>query len=393
MEEPGASRISFFPHKVGLSAYFIGGDSLLPPRRNLSSHSRYPSSFSPFFGYRPLPLIGQLGLFFYLFSLLSSASVQAEAETIGLETVPSVDQLRPLSDPVKIILSVLDSDGKPVQQGRLHIRLVAPAPGWLFSTDLPLVEGADLLEMDLPVSQGQAAWEYTFPIRGVYHLEVRTAGMERLFDIGIKENRVKLFYLGIFVVALFFFGFMAGRLFTSAGRISSGEVRLGFFLLAFGLMLLVGEVSSAEKKQDGLVAKLEVDPAVVGQPSQIRWRLAEGKGGKPVPARLTLTITHLEEGRRVFFLDRIPTNGEFKLRFHFTDGAPYRITSVTQVEGGKAIQGEREIAVAGIEPPPEAIFPSLFFFVAIIALGLVAGRISRRKDLLTFTQARTPSCE
>lgn len=214
MEEPGASRISFFPHKVGLSAYLIGGDSLLPPRRNLSSHSRYPSSFSPFPGYRPLPLIRQIGLFFYLLSLLSSASVWAEVRTIGLETVPSVDQLRPLSDPVKIILSILDSDGKPIQQGQLHIRLVAPAPGWPFSTDLPLVEGTGLLEMDLPVSQGQAAWEYTFPIRGVYRLEVRTAGMERLFEIGIKENRAKLFYLGIFAVALFFFGFMAGRLFT-----------------------------------------------------------------------------------------------------------------------------------------------------------------------------------
>lgn len=140
--------------------------------------------------------------------------MRAEVSTIGLKTVPSVDQLRPLSDPVKIILSILDSEGKPVRQGRLHIRLVAPAPGWLFSTDLSLVEGTDLLEMDLPVSQGQAAWEYTFPIRGVYRLEVGTAGIERLFEIGIKENRTKLFYLGIFAAALLSFGFMAGRLFT-----------------------------------------------------------------------------------------------------------------------------------------------------------------------------------
>ncbi len=319
--------------------------------------------------------------------------MRAEVGTIGLETVPSVDQLHPHSDPVRIILRLLDSDGRPVQQGKLHIRLLAPAPGWLFSTDLPLVEGTDLLEMDLPVSQGQAAWEYTFPIRGVYRLEVGTAG-ERVFEIGIKENRTRLFYLGIFFVALFSFGFVAGRLFTSAGRISRGEVRLGlFFLLAFGLMLLIGEVSSAEKKQDGLVAKLEVDPAQVGQPSQIRWRLADPKTGKPVPARLTLAITHLEEGKQVFVLDSIPTNGEFNFRFHFTDGSSYRVASVARVEGREPVQEEGTVTVTAREPPQGAILPSLFFFLTVIALGLAGGRISRRKDLLTFTRARTPSHE
>jgi len=155
---------------------------------------------------------------------------------------------------------------------------------------------------------------------------------------------------------------------------------LTIFLLLFALNIVpsFGAAGTGGKGEKEWSTRLEVDPAVVGQPSRIHWRLAEGKSGKRGPARLTLTITHLEEGRRVFFLDRIPTNGEFKLRFHFTDGAPYRITSVTQVEGGKAIQEEREIAVTGIEPPPEAIFPSLFFFLLVIALGLAAGRLSRR---------------
>ena len=81
------------------------------------------------------------------------------------------------------------------------------------------MEGTNLLEMNLPVSQGRVSWEYVFPIRGVYRLEVRMAGEgakegKRVFEIGIKEKRMKLFYLGSFVAALFFFGFMAGRLFT-----------------------------------------------------------------------------------------------------------------------------------------------------------------------------------
>ena len=83
---------------------------------------------------------------------------RAENGEIEIQTIPSLQQLRPHSDPVRIILRALDSDGRAVQQGKLHIRLIAPPPGWLFSTDLPLVEGTDLLEMDLPVSQGQAVW-------------------------------------------------------------------------------------------------------------------------------------------------------------------------------------------------------------------------------------------
>ena len=159
-------------------------------------------------------------------------------------------------------------------------------------------------------------------------------------------------------------------------------MRLGIFLLLFALNLLpsFGEGGTRGEGGNELLARLEVDPAQVGRPSQIRWRLSEPKSGNPVPARLTLTITHLEEGRQVFFLDNIPTDGDFSLWFHFTDGAPYRITSVAQVEGREPVREERIITVTGVEPPREAIFPALFFFLVVIALGLAAGRISRRRS-------------
>lgn len=166
-----------------------------------------------------------------------------------------------------------------------------------------------------------------------------------------------------------------------------------FLLLAFGLMslALVGAASDATTERSGPVARLELSPATVGQPSQIRWRLADPKTSKPVPARLTLTITHLEEGKQVFVLDSIPTTGNFILQFHFTDGSSYRVASVAQVDDREPIQEERTITATTKEPPQGAILPSLFFFLTVIALGLAAGRISRRKDLLTFTRARTPS--
>ncbi len=65
-----------------------------------------------------------------------------------------------------------DAVGKTLEGTRFHIRLYAPPPGRFLSTDYPLVEKTLLIEMDLVAAQGAAIWEYVFPIRGVYRLEV-----------------------------------------------------------------------------------------------------------------------------------------------------------------------------------------------------------------------------
>lgn len=170
-----------------------------------------------------MPLIAQLALFLCLTLFSWAAPARAEEGEIRLETIPSLDEVRPLADPARIVLTVLDGEGEPLKQGRVRIRLDAPPPGRLLSTDFPLVEGSRLIDMELPVSDGRAEWEYVFPIRGSYRLEVQAASGEKkemkgLFALTVRENRRKLFYLGSSVAALFLFGFMAGRLFTGKGR-------------------------------------------------------------------------------------------------------------------------------------------------------------------------------
>ncbi|MBI2538975.1 MAG: hypothetical protein HYY83_10835 [Deltaproteobacteria bacterium] len=170
-----------------------------------------------------MPLIVRLALFLCLFFSARAAPAQGAGGEIGMQTFPLLKQVRPLAEPVRTVLIILDSNGRALKKGTAHIRLVAPAPGRFFSTDFPVIEGTPLLEMDLPILQGRAAWEYLFPIRGVYRLEVRAVaeegtGIERVFDLEIRENRMKLFYLAIFALALFVFGIMAGRLFTGGKR-------------------------------------------------------------------------------------------------------------------------------------------------------------------------------
>lgn len=128
----------------------------------------------------------------------------------------------------------------------------------------------------------------------------------------------------------------------------------------------------------GRAARLEVGQATVGKPTEIRWSLSDQERGNPGASRLSLSITHLENGTRIFFLTDIPTDGNFSISFQFTDGADHRITAVAQVEGENPVTLEKIVSVTAIEPPKRAILPVLILFLAVIALGLWVGRISRR---------------
>jgi hypothetical protein len=129
----------------------------------------------------------------------------------------------------------------------------------------------------------------------------------------------------------------------------------------------------------GLVGRLEVGPATVGKPVEIQWTLAGAETRKAVVSPLSLTIIQLEEGRRIFSLFKVPSNGNFTMSFQFTDGSDHLITAVAELEDGPPIVAEKIISVTALEPSLRAILPALFLFLAVIALGLVAGRTTRRR--------------
>ena len=93
---------------------------------------------------------------------------------------------------------------------------------------------------------------------------------------------------------------------------------------------------------------------------------------------LTLTIAHLEKGKTVFSVERLPVAGEFEMDFQFTDGTEYRVTAMAYVAGEPMLRTAQNISIAGVEPPARAAIPALGFFLTVIALGLAVGRWSRR---------------
>ena len=318
----------------------------------------------------------------FLLSFFFGSTSWADDINIYLKASPRLELLYPYSDPVTLTLLVTGSDGKPVSQGRVVIGLEAPAPGWFFSTDFPLVEGSRLLDMNLPLRQGRAEWKYLFPIRGQYRLTVEFVApdgrkVNKTFPLAIRENKQKWFLLGIFTVGLFALGALAGRIFTRALPDVKGRVA-ACLLLSMAWVVASGEVAAQELGQRKYFGWLEIDPATVGKPSKVRWRLAGEENADSRAVLLTLTIAHLEKGKTVFAVERLPVEGEFAMNFQFTDGVEYRVMAIAYVTGGQMSRTEQNISVTGVEPPARAMIPAIAFFLAVIALGLGVGRWSRR---------------
>jgi len=316
--------------------------------------------------------------------LLLGSPLRAEELNIYFKTTPRPELIRPFADPVGMSLLVTGIDGKPINQGYVDLRLDAPRPGRFFSTDFPFVEGSRLNEMRLTLNQGRANWNYLMPIRGVYRLaaEVVSADGKRaskVFEFKVHENENKWFALGGFSIALLVLGFAAGRIFTHA------RTALAVFAVVASLSECADLFAARQRVRRRLAASLEIAPAKVGVPTDIKWRLNDESADRKPVAFLTLTVTHLEKGRIVFGVEKVPVTDGFSMKFQFPDGAEYRVAAAANIPGAPTVRGEQIVSVAGIEPPTTAMVPALFYFLGLIALGLAAGRWSK---LGTFSPER-----
>jgi len=315
--------------------------------------------------------------------ILANRSVCAEEFALRFESSPPSERLRPQGEPATLALTVTALDGQPVAEGWVAVRLDAPPPNWLFSTDFPVVEGSRLLEMRVPLINGKAEWRQVFPIRGDYRLAAEFAGtagakIDKVFSFHVYEKDPKWLVLGGFALGLFITGVIAGRVF-SAPRDGAGR-KLGlwlFFILTWSAA--VGESAWAqEDHKRNYISKIDVAPATVGSPARIHWWLhPAGVNGKS-SAKLTFSITHLEKNKLVFSLEKIPVAGEFALDYHFTDGTDHRVITVAVTEDGATVRQEETVSVTAVAPSLRTKLPPLFLFLTVIAVGLFAGRWSRR---------------
>jgi hypothetical protein len=235
------------------------------------------------------------------------------------------------------------------------LRLDAPRSGVFFSTDFPWVEGTRLQEMQLNLRQGRANWKYLFPIRGEYRLAVNVSTADgrkasKEFTFNVRENENKWVALAAFSAGLLCLGFIAGRVFTAAPKET--------VIILLALLSASRARADSSSRQYEASAVLEVAPATVGRPTLVRWRFNDDVDPVSSTVLLSLAIIHLEKGKTVFEVEKIPVAGEFAMNFQFTDGAEYRLVAAGEKPGRPPIRSEKIVSATALEPPTKAMIPA-----------------------------------
>jgi hypothetical protein len=382
-------------------------------------------------------LIVSLVFFATILSVVSIVSSQAPQASVQLTTEPAIAQAIPLeaeateylgsgkyNSPVRLKLQARDATGT-LANAQFHLQIFTPAPTPWFTTDFPITEGTKLLDIIGNAPTGEFSIQQVFPIRGQYKLQVGVtptvansfAPINQTLDLTLAENPLKLQYFPVVLAVLLTIGFGGGWIIGGGQTIKAGEiaprrVRLllsGVTILAIAVLTFfninaewhqVHAQAQAEGKTEisqnsGLIQsqglKLELtgdDATAVGQLASFQVKLTDSQTNQSVSdAIFKLKSTQLENKWVAFAYEGVPNaQGVLAWQEQFFDGAPHRVEVEVAANPNsdrqfQPFQAIREIEVEGIAPPMFVRLVSLFYFVTVLSMGLVAGLWLQRRRL------------
>jgi len=335
-------------------------------------------------------------------------------------------QVLPVKQPVHLTLVALDAQQQPLKHARFHLQILTPGKNPWWTTDFPIVEGTELLNMEAIVPEGKLDLQQVFPIRGRYQLRTEVTPLvaneftpiQQTLTLAVPENPAKYRNFLILAVILLVVGWLGGVAIGGQQPIEPGEiapqrVRLllsGAILLAIAALLVVNisaeftQSHSHEHQQhtiepsvlqsQGLELKLSGDDhATVGQLAKLAAQIIDTQSGQPVTDTVfSIKATQLEEGELVFAYTGSPSaKGQLVWQQQFFDGAPHKIEVEVSPQPEstrqfKALRVAQEIEVEGVAPPLTTRFISLAYFTIMVGVGLALGLWQQqRKNRRTFT--------
>jgi hypothetical protein len=374
-----------------------------------------------------------LGLAFGIM-LCSAAVAQLSQPSVQLTTTPPIAQIIPLEAaassylgsgqlqiPTTIVLQANEALGNPLSQAHFHVQLLTPPPTPWFTTDFPIVEGTELLDIEANSESGRFQFQQMFPIRGDYQLKVAITPIvpgafkpiDQLSTLTVRENPLKLIYFPILLLILVAIGLIGGwtiggRQSLQPGEIAPQKVRLllsGLVIVAIGTLLYFnitaelvdaqghhhdhGEVAvdnSGMIQSQGLTLALAgEDQTSVGQLASFQATLMDDKTKKPVEAVFSIESTQLEDNWVAFaYQGRSDSQGLLTWNEQFFDASPHEISlKVSPILAGnrqfKPFQVTRDIDVEGVEPPITLRLIGLAYFTAAVIAGLVLGLLLQHR--------------
>jgi hypothetical protein len=343
---------------------------------------------------------------------------QIQQSNVQLTTDPPIDQLLPFEaeaqtpqSPVRLTLQAIDTNGQPLQDAEIRIRIQTPRPNPWLTTDFPMAEGQTLLVMATNAPTGKVEIQQMFPIRGDYQLAVEVSPQftnqfttfQKAFTLSIRENPVKYRNFAILAVILLAAGFLGGWLIggpqqTQTGEIAPQRIRLllnGAIVVAIVALLVVNlsstfghshssvaasaESRTASLQSQGLELQLSKDTQVTTEhPAHLVASVKDLATGQPVTdVDLAIKVTSLENNWTAFAFQGAPdSTGHLSWQQQFFDGSPHLVQVTVQSQALRQLQPfqiTQQIEVEGVAPPTVTRLITLFYFTSILLVGLAIG--------------------
>ncbi len=352
-------------------------------------------------------------VFYGLLGYSQSSSPTVTLRMEPQETFPFEAEAQKHPEPVNLTLQAVDSLGTPLKAVSMRLSIDNPPKNPWLSTDFPMVEGTQLLQLETFAPKGELRIKQMFSIRGTYSLNVQVtptkgskiAAFEKKLSIDIGENPIKYRNYAILVVILLGVGLIGGLIIGKQSRITSNEgipesVRMllsGLIVVAIGVLLFVnvkaekaeahghghsnhstsGPTQTAQPPKNVKVELLGNQKAIVGQPAS--FKIQAFNQNQPLSALNFKLTSKQEEGWTAFaYQGVLNEEGEFAWKQGFFDGAPH----IIQVELSPQKDAKQQftpfslnqqIEVEGVAPPLTTRLISLGYMTAFISLGFLLG--------------------
>jgi len=358
-------------------------------------------------------------LVFTILLLLGNPSTLAQ-ETSGrvlLTLDPPVQKLVPFEaeaeqqqSPPRFHLEAQDSQGKALSRVRMQIKIVTPATNPWISTDFPIVEGTELLSLEVPAAQGVVEFEQMLPIRGTYQIllkvmpmddAVSTPLIEQVLTVNVPENPVKFRNFAILAgmctlvgaVGGFFIGTPQGRLDLRSILGIPESVRLlliGLTLTAMAALIFINvsaEFQGGHSSMAGMANTPINTPSIaqdkeqvlnldgakearVGTAESFQARLTDRRTGQEIPSAFKVSVINEENNWKLFSI-ATPIADHLRWRQQFFDGSGHRIEVQTPpYKKQPALTTKHLVSVEGIAPPVSVRLKALAYLTGFVALGL-----------------------
>jgi hypothetical protein len=339
---------------------------------------------------------------------LHSLPSHASQPSIQLQTEPPLSQAVPDETLARITLQAVDATGQPLSNAQFQLQLFTPAKTPWFTSDFPIVEGTQLLELKGEAPRGKLEFEQVMPIRGNYTLKVEVIPLvagafepfEQLLQLAVPERFVKYRNAAILIGILILTGVgsglvIGGHQIVQDGEIAPQSVRLllsAVTVVAIAVLLFVNisaefasahnhghtqaVISPSVQRSQDLEIRLSGDQqATVGQLSNQTIQVVNAKTGNPeANVMVNVKTIALEDNKPIFgYQSRTDEQGKITWQQQFFDGAPHQVVAEVTSPNQAKLQVSHEVEVEGIEPPLYIRLISLGYYTGIFVLSLLAG--------------------